>query len=344
MEIYYHEDQIIYHPKSEFAGDSMRKYPENPQRIISIMNKINKDPNFSVISPTIVDKDIIALIHDLEYINFIEGGLPKDWKGEVEEVAPTMFYRSLEDLVSPSPDRQPNSFQSKLGYYFFDPSTPFTNDSYISALSSASAGIACVESLINNQNTAVALCRPPGHHSTASTGGGYCFFNNIAIAAQYLVNKGKSVSILDLDFHHGNGTQKIFYHTNQVQYVSIHGDPRTNYPFYWGFKDEKGSGDGIGFNHNFPVDGAISEESYLQTMDLAIDQINEYSPDIVLLSMGFDTFYKDPVAGMRLKETSYSKIGEKLRDFSKLGIFLEGGYSIKELGTNFVNLNAPLII
>ncbi|MHA2171855.1 MAG: histone deacetylase family protein, partial [Candidatus Kariarchaeaceae archaeon] len=181
------------------------------------------------------------------------------------------------------------------------------------------------------------LCRPPGHHAFPSMGGGYCFFNNMAIAAKMIRSQGKTVSILDLDYHHGNGTQEIFYETAEVQFVSIHADPQFAYPFFWGGAEEIGEGDGLGYNVNIPISPLATEDEYTVALDIAIDQIAEYNPDVLLVSMGFDSYINDTIAGMRISSDYYTTIGQSLAPFPKIGIILEGGYHI-DIGTCFRNL------
>jgi acetoin utilization deacetylase AcuC-like enzyme len=168
-------------------------------------------------------------------------------------------------------------------------------------------------------------------------GGGYCFLNNVAIAANKLLEYTKNVSILDIDFHHGNGTQEIFYTSNNVQYVSIHGNPNENYPFYWGSKEEIGEGEGENFNINYPVPNSTSDKDYDNVLNQAILQIKEYNPEFLLISLGLDCYFKDPVGGMKLSLEYYKEIGKKISKFPKIGIILEGGYS-EDIGKCFVNV------
>lgn len=328
MEIFFHKNQMLYSPKNEFSsGNQLRKYVESPNRIELIIEEIVnlKRDDFIFKQPKLCNIEIINNIHSTDYINFL-----KEIPDNINEVAPTAFAFPKGRISKDS------TFHAKMGYYLFDPSTPITKDVYQSSHYSTSSALDAVNSLSNN-NLAVSLSRPPGHHAMTSVGGGYCFFNNIAIAAQQIVNQGKNVTILDLDFHHGNGTQEIFYNTDKVQFISLHGDTIVNYPFYWGGTDEIGEGDGKGFNLNFPLPNYANDEKYDETLELALIEIDEYNPDVVLVSMGLDCYFKDPIAGMNISLDYYTKIGERLAKFEKMGIILEGGYS-NDIGICFTNV------
>ncbi len=322
---------MLHNPSSEFSGSDMRKYPETPDRISRIISAVKNLNNeeFIITQPKLCNEDVLNLVHNKDYIQFLQD-IP-----DIQEEAPTIFPYPKGRIKTQS------SFHSKLGYYLNDPSTPVTLFTYKSALASVSSAVACTKDLLHNEIFSIGLSRPPGHHAMANIGGGYCFFNNIAIAAKLLVNANKSVSILDLDYHHGNGTQDIFYKDSNVQYVSIHANTLNNYPYYWGFPDEVGEGEGKGFNKNNPISGMTNNDQYRTYLEGAIDEICEYNPEILLVSMGFDCYYLDKIAGMRLTAEFYAEIGNKLSHFSKIGVLLEGGYH-DDIGSCFVNLISGL--
>ena len=326
MDIFYHNDQIKYAPEKEFTGTILKPSVENPTRIKLIKQTLaNSSIDYVVKEPNLIEISDIQKVHDVDYIDFL-ASIPPD----CNEIAPHAFAYPQARTI------RHTSFKGKLGYYLFDPSTPLTPDTFSSARASAASAIACVESL-THQDIAVSLCRPPGHHAMKKVGGGYCFFNNVAIAAQRLLERGKSVSILDVDYHHGNGTQELFYTNSQVQYLSIHADPREAYPYYWGSKEEIGEGEGKGFNYNYPLPKNASEDQYTEVLTRAIQEIRDYVPNYVFISLGLDIFKNDPVGGMNISLDYFSTIGEKISGFEKLGIFLEGGYS-REIGKCFVKV------
>lgn len=325
MKIFFDENQLLHAPKHEFTGNGLKPYPERPDRINWILEAIEASKlELEISKPEPIDSSQPKLVHTDEYVNFLQK-IPRDLK----EDAPTML------LVSEARNL-PSTFHGNLGRFFFDPATPITASAYTSALGSVSSALAATKDLESN-NISVALCRPPGHHATRSHGGGYCFFNNVAIAAELLNRQGKTVSILDVDFHHGNGTQEIFYTTDKVQYISIHADPDSNYPFFWGSMKEIGSENGRGFNLNFPIENTCGEDDYIEILTKSIAELKEYNADVVLISMGFDTYYLDPIAGLNLDVGAYNKMGELLSDFNHIAIILEGGYH-QNIGKCFVEL------
>ena len=184
-----------------------------------------------------------------------------------------------------------------------------------------------------------ALCRPPGHHASKDQYGGYCFFNNVAIAAEKLKEKGaKRIFILDIDFHHGNGTQAIFYDRSDVFFVSLHGDPKDAFPHFLGHADEKGSGEGVGYNCNYPMPPGTPYDVWTKSLDDSISKIQYFSPDALIVSLGVDTYENDPISFFKLKSDDFFDVGRKIASINLPTLFvMEGGYAIKEIGVNTVN-------
>jgi len=198
--------------------------------------------------------------------------------------------------------------------------------------------------LLEGQPLAYALCRPPGHHAGTDLYGGYCYLNNAAIAAQHLAGgleraERHRVAILDIDFHHGNGTQQIFYEREDVLFVSIHADPAREYPFFAGYADERGAGAGLGYTLNYPLEAGVADGRYLAVLDRALAAVAEYAPRYLVLSAGFDTFGGDPIGDFALSTAAYPAIGRRI---AALGlptlVVQEGGYAIAALGENAAGL------
>ncbi|CAN5756749.1 hypothetical protein BH24ACT6_BH24ACT6_21520 [soil metagenome] len=180
------------------------------------------------------------------------------------------------------------------------------------------------------------MCRPPGHHATESLYGGYCFFNNAAIVANHLVAAtGTRVAVLDVDYHHGNGTQQIFYERADVAVVSLHGDPARAYPYHTGYADETGAGKGSGMTHNVPLPAGIDDDAYLMALDSALTVVAAHDPAIVVVSLGVDTFVDDPMCDLALTTDGMRRCGARVASLGlPLVVVQEGGYADSSLGSN----------
>ena len=206
------------------------------------------------------------------------------------------------------------------------------------ALAAASCAASGAKHLVDGRRAVFALCRPPGHHAARSSYGGYCYLNNAALAASLLREAGR-VAVLDIDFHHGNGTQEVFYEDPSVLFVSVHADPETAFPYFWGYPDEKGSGKGRGRNLNLPFARDADEAEYLALLDRGLEAIRRFRGDYLVVSLGLDGYREDPLGGASLTEESYKKIGLRIRALGlPVLICLEGGYHLQTLGTCAANL------
>ncbi|MBT7581725.1 MAG: histone deacetylase family protein, partial [Kordiimonadaceae bacterium] len=198
------------------------------------------------------------------------------------------------------------------------------------------SAVHAAELVLNGENAAYALCRPPGHHAGPDIAGGFCYLNNTAIAAEYLRNKYNSVAILDVDLHHGNGTQMIFYDRSDVLTVSIHADPKRFYPFFWGNASECGKDDGLGYNLNLPLPRGTKDDLFLEALDSALERITDFTPDALIIALGLDAYEGDPIAGLAISTNGFRAIGQKISAATSLPtvIIQEGGYPCDELGSN----------
>jgi acetoin utilization deacetylase AcuC-like enzyme len=242
-------------------------------------------------------------------------------------------------------DVEPQNFTAKLGLYSMDNGTPMVAGTWAAAKAGADAAASAatyVTGVSGKSEIKAAFCatRPPGHHAGADFMGGYCFLNNAAVAAQTLRNQGcAKVVILDVDYHHGNGTQSIFYNRADVLFVSIHGDPRTEYPFYLGHADELGEGEGHGFNLNLPLPAGSSKAVWFAALATACEKIKQFGADALVVSLGLDTFEDDPISTFALKSSDFIELGAVLKQLNlPTVLILEGGYAAKELGQNVVNV------
>lgn len=238
-------------------------------------------------------------------------------------------------------DVEPDNFAARLGLYSFDAGTPLMAGSWRAARSGALTALQAARAVASGrERSAFALTRPPGHHAGADFFGGYCFLNNAALAAQALREGGAArVAVLDVDYHHGNGTQSIFYERADVLTISIHGDPRTEYPFFLGHADERGAGAGEGCNLNLPLPRGTGFERWLEALDAAIAAVRAFRPDALVVPLGLDTFEGDPISGFHLKSADYLRVGARLASLELPTVFsFEGGYAVAEVGVNAVNV------
>ncbi len=282
----------------------------------------------------------LAQIHSARYLRFIEHA----WD---EWVALDPAHAECDALPSvwPAPgmrlDVLPESFAARMGLFSFDAGTPLTAGSWIAARAGAACAIDAAHEVSRGAvRSAFALSRPPGHHAGAEFFGGYCFLNNAALAAQALRDGGAArVAVLDVDYHHGNGTQAVFYERSDVLTVSIHGDPRTEYPFFLGHTDERGAGAGLGANLNLPLPRGTDFARWRAALRCGLEAIRAFGADALVVALGVDTFEGDPISGFRLRSSDYAQVGHDIAGAALPTVFVfEGGYAVAEVGVNTVNV------
>ncbi len=234
-------------------------------------------------------------------------------------------------------DTYPTSIIGQAGFHMADTACPIGADTWEAVQASAASAIHAAQLVLDGCQAAYALCRPPGHHAYADMAGGFCYLNNSAIAAQMLRRKAQRVAILDIDVHHGNGTQAIFYDRPDIYTASIHADPANFYPFFWGYADEIGSGDGKGFNRNVPLPLGSDDGAFLSALRETIDVLHGFAPEALVVALGLDAFFADPLAGLKVTTEGFREIGRLIGNM-KLPTLLvqEGGYPAPELGTNLL--------
>jgi len=232
--------------------------------------------------------------------------------------------------------RLPDFIDGKIGYYALAAETSITEGTWAAALASKDVALTGAKALLQGERGIFSLCRPPGHHAAIDMFGGYCFFNNAAIAAQYLLDQGaKRTAILDIDFHHGNGTQDIFYDRDDVLFCSLHGDPQQAFPYFLGYADEVGSGEGLGYNLNYPMPRDTSFAQWQKSLSAALAKIAAFVPQYLIVSLGVDTFENDPISFFKLTTADYFTTGAMIAELRRPTLFvMEGGYDIDEVGIN----------
>ena len=333
MKIIYSESHRQHDPPFEFTGDRLTPYSERPARAEAILRVLQERDYADVVAPQDYGLGPIREAHDPDYLHFLEhiyAGWVASGKLSTGVIPDTFAVRGM--------GGRPKDLLKQDGYYCFDAQTPIVAGTYRAALSSAHCALTGASLLLFGEPAAYALCRPPGHHAGRSLYGGYCYLNNAAVAAACLVREGR-VAALDVDYHHGNGTQDIFYASDRVLFASIHADPNRAYPFFSGSAEERGTGPGEGFNHNFPLPARTDEAAYLATLGRAMEVIGRFGPRFLVVSAGVDTFQGDPLGDFDLSAEAFLRVGEGIAQARLPTLFVqEGGYNVAEMGACVANL------
>jgi acetoin utilization deacetylase AcuC-like enzyme len=323
-----------------YAGQEIPCF-ESPARATVIREALLADGGYALEPPTDHGPDPIAAVHELELIDLVEGvwddAIADGWDASRPLVPDTFLLRGYAGRMAL--EGLPIARHDRLGAYCFDTATPIVAGTARAARAAVDIGLTALDLVLAGAPLAYGLCRPPGHHAGRTLIGGYCFFNNAAIVAESVLARGASrVAILDVDFHHGNGTQQIFWERGDVLYVSLHGDPRRIYPYFSGFATERGAGDGEGATLNLPLPAGTAGDAYLSALDEGLDAIRAFAPDAPLVvSLGFDTYHADPICNLALQTDDYARMGAAVGRLGVPAVVLqEGGYAVDALGRNAV--------
>ncbi len=325
MKAFFHPDQNLHHPKSYFTRGQMREPQEIPERTTRIIQGL-KNLDIPVEKPADHGMRPIANTHNLGYLRFLESAhrrWPADWGEEV-----------LSNIFVQHPNAQ-KGILAEAGRYLADGSSPIGEHTWKAAYASAQSAIAAAQALIDGERYAYGLSRPPGHHATTSSAGGFCFLNNAAIAANVLKPHFPRVAVLDPDVHHGQGVQQVFYDRDDVLYISIHGDPTNFYPVASGYEEERGEGMGLGYNINLPMPQGSPEETFFEKLDEAMRAIHLFSADVLVIALGFDLYKDDPQAQVAVTTEGFRRLGSLLRGSNlPIAVIQEGGYHLESLTQN----------
>jgi acetoin utilization deacetylase AcuC-like enzyme len=331
----YSTDHRLRHPRTELSGGQLVTPFECPERAQFVLERVLEVRLGDVIGPKRFGAVPLLRVHDAQYLQFLEHAWD-DWlaAGNRGEAIPDCWpaRRMMQ--------RIPHGITGKLGYYAMAGETSISAGTWEAACAAADTALTAAELVKSGATSAFALCRPPGHHAAHDLYGGYCFLNNAAVAAQFLRDGGaQRVAILDVDFHHGNGTQDIFYDRADVLYVSLHGHPADAFPYFSGYADETGSGAGSGFNHNLPMLAGTDFAVWQAALRSALERIAAFRADALIVSLGVDTFMQDPISSFRLCSEDFRTYGQMIGACSLPTLFvLEGGYAVREIGVNVVNV------
>ena len=334
MRCVFNAEQNKHYPKSFLVNGVREANPESPQRVDLLLEGAVA-AGMTQVEPDNYGMNTIMKVHPERYLTFLEHAASR-WsriKGAADEVTPNIHPTNRDG-------EYPKSLIAQAGFHMADASCPISNDTWKSSLWSSWSALHATELVLGGEPACYALSRPPGHHAGPELAGGFCYYlNNTAIAAERLRDKFDRVAILDVDLHHGNGTQMAFYDRADVLSVSLHANPERFYPFFWGYASETGEGIGEGYNFNFPLPRGTQDEIYLETLDRALEVVEDFQPQALVIALGLDAFEGDPIAGLAISTAGFNSIGARIS--GKLGlptvIVQEEGYLCPQLGDNLAS-------
>lgn len=314
---------------------------ETPARLEYVLDALRQRGIGTLQTPAAPDLGLIRRVHSPRYVDFLRDAWA-DWVALDPANAELDILPSVWPVRGFRHDISPTNFAARVGLFSFDSGSPLTAGTWEAAVAGAACAIDAARAVSsgNGSRAAMALTRPPGHHAGADFFGGYCFLNNAALAAQALREAGaERVAVLDIDYHHGNGTQSIFYERGDVLTVSVHGDPTTEYPFFLGYADESGQGAGRGANLNLPLAAGTDFAGWSEALEQGLAAIGRFKPDALVIALGVDTYEGDPISKFKLRSADYLKVGARLARLGLPAVFtMEGGYAVAEVGANVANV------
>lgn len=327
MRAFHDPDTRAHRPIYRLSGGILKPSFETEARIDLLLGGL-ASLGIGVERPEIAVEAALASVHDPRYLDFLREGFGH-WSADPANSPELRTSIHANRYMF----RRPTDPLGVAGYYQADSSAVLTEGTWTSVLASARSALAAAEVALAGQGAAYALCRPPGHHAYRDQAGGFCYLNNAALVAERAVSRGARVAILDIDVHHGNGTQHIFYDRADVLTVSLHGDPAHLYPFYAGYVDETGRGAGEGYNLNLPLPLASGGTTYAETLQIALQAIRDHGAEFLVIGLGLDAYRGDPFACMALEVGDFRRLGAACRIGLPTVILQEGGYPSDGLGT-----------
>ena len=309
---------------------------ELPRRAEIVLARVKATGLGPVVAPVEQDFAAARRVHAPDYLDFLPRAFPL-WKAAGRDGTAMPFVWPVPGLRADVP---PTDIDGLLGFYSMDGGATFVEGTWDAIRSSHDVALTAAGLVAGGERAAFALCRPPGHHAGSRFCGGYCFINNAAVAAEWFrMNGAARVSVLDVDYHHGNGTQQIFYERGDVQVVNIHADPMVEYPHFLGHKDEGGVGEGEGANLNLPLPHGTGFDRWSEALEEGCRAVAAFGPDAVVVSLGVDTYKGDPISQFRLDTPDYPRIGARIAALGLPTLFvMEGGYAVEEIGVNAVGV------
>ena len=336
MRVYHSTASTDHDPQSFFRRGKTIAHPESAERY-RVLHRSVLDARFDVREADDHGIDPLRAVHTADYIDFVANG----WNRRAE-IDPAAVELLTTQFARPQMHRRPDGLLGQLGYYTADTSTPLRAGTWSAVYGAAQAVISATDATLVD-GAAYALCRPPGHHAFADCAGGFCYINNTAIAAQRLRAKtGQRIAILDVDVHHGNGTQGIFYDQAEVLTVSIHADPSNYFPFYAGYAEEIGRGAGLGFNLNLPLPHGSGDTQFLQALDAALARIRSFAPAALVVALGLDASEEDPLGVLKVTREGFTRAAQAIAKLALPTLLVqEGGYLCPALPLNLIAFLRP---
>ena len=332
MQTVYTEAHRLHHARGELIDGALRPPFEKPERADLVLAAVRAAALGDVLAPTAHGIEPLTRVHDERFLAFLQ----EAWALWLEEHTDETDALPLAWPVRRMGQREPQAIDGRLSYFSFDAGSPIMAGTAEAVLASANVALTGADLLLGGERSAFALCRPPGHHAALDLYGGYCFVNNASAAAQALLDHGMvRVAVVDVDYHHGNGTQDIFWERGDVLVTNLHGDPRQEYPFFTGYADERGAGAGVDANRNYPLPMGTRAPAWFTALDDALGHVRAFTPDAVVVSLGVDTYKDDPISCFELETSDYPVLGARLADLGVPTLFvMEGGYAVEAIGTN----------
>ncbi len=337
MQAFFAPEQMKHDPQ-QFMWEGRITRPKDVKERTDALLAALHNMNVPVAPPEDFGLEAIRAAHDADYLEFLATAWAQ-WQTLTQpgiEVLPSHspYYNAHPSQLSRGACR-PSAPVARAGFYLGDLSSPMGPHTWQSALRSAHSAVAAAHHVMAGADSAYALCRPSGHHVKYDCAAGFCYLNNTAIVAQALRKQFARVAVIDVDVHHGDGTQQIFYSRNDVLTVSLHADTTTYYPFFTGYADETGYGPGQGYNLNLPLSHGMQDDAWLQHFDDACTQVTAFAPDALVIALGFDAHHADPLGVLNLTDDCFHATGRRVQAFDLQTVLVqEGGYGVDTIGNN----------
>jgi acetoin utilization deacetylase AcuC-like enzyme len=321
--------QLAHAPTRFLSKGHLVSYPDSPDRARALLEGA-RQAGAQICASRRFPEDILTAVHHKLYVDFLKSAFD-EWSkidGTGPELMPSL--RPLVPILI-----EPQHVMAKAGIFLMDFSCAITAKTWGAATASVMTALTAADLVLKGERAAYALCRPPGHHAFVGRASGFCYLNNTALAAHHLRSAHARVAILDIDVHHGNGTQSVFYRRPDVLTVSIHADPASYYPYYWGSAGEAGDGEGKGFNLNLPVAVGSGDDVWLASLDKALKRISDFRPGALVIALGLDAHEADPLHGGTVTQAGFARIAERIASLNVPAVIVqEGGYLTEHLSDN----------